>query len=315
MVSTAISAPVEDARTARYRQAERALWQHYGLAPSERFVEVGSPPIRIRVVEIGSGPPVLFAHGTAGSAPAFAALLSELRDHRCLLMDRPGFGLSSPMRYSADTFGRTIADLQRDVLDAMEIERADVVGHSIGDVFALRLALHHPGRIRRVVLLGAGPIVQEAGVPLPIRLIASPLGAIMVRLTKRQAVTRSMIRGSGHGPSLDDGRIPNVFIEWRTAVNRETDSMRHERAMVRTIVGGRGYRPELVFTDDELASIAQPTLMLYGTADSVGSPSVWTRVMGVMPNGRLSIMEGAGHMLWLDEPSRVASEMRSFLGR
>jgi pimeloyl-ACP methyl ester carboxylesterase len=315
MVSTAISALVEDARTARYRQAERAVWQHYGLAPTERFVEVGSPPIRIRVVEVGSGPPVLFAHGTAGSAPAFASLLSELRDYRCLLMDRPGFGLSSPIRYSADTFGRTIADLQRDVLDAIGIERADVVGHSIGDVFALRLALHHPRRIRRVVLLGAGPIVQEAGVPPPIRLIASPLGAIMVRLTKRQAVTRSMIRGSGHGPSLDDGRIPNVFIEWRTAVNRETDSMRHERAMVRTIVGGRGYRPELVFTDDELASIAQPTLMLYGTADSVGSPSVWTRVMGVMPNGRLSIMEGAGHMLWLDEPSRVASEMRSFLGR
>jgi pimeloyl-ACP methyl ester carboxylesterase len=313
MVSTATSATAEDARTARYRNAEQAVWQHYGLAPAERFIEVGSPPSRIRVVEVGSGPPVLFAHGTAGNAPAFASLLSEFRDFHCLLVDRPGFGLSSPMPYPADGFGRTIADLQRDVLDGLGIERADVVGHSIGDVFALRVALHHAGRIRRVVLLGAGPIVQEAGVPLAIRLIASPLGAVMGQLIKRRAATAAMIRGSGHSPSLDDGRIPDVFIDWRTAVNRETDSMRHEREMVRTIVAGRGYRADVVFTKAELAAITQPALMMYGTADAVGSPSLWTDVMDRMPRGTLSVVEGAGHMLWLDEPRRVGSEMREFL--
>jgi pimeloyl-ACP methyl ester carboxylesterase len=53
--------------------------------------------------------------------------------------------------------------------------------------------------------------------------------------------------------------------------------------------------------------------MLYGTADRVGSPSIWKRVMGVMPQGQLSVVEGAGHMLWLDEPGRVATEMRQFL--
>jgi pimeloyl-ACP methyl ester carboxylesterase len=135
----------------------------------------------------------------------------------------------------------------------------------------------------------------------------------MVRLIRRRRATISMIRGSGHGPSLDDGRIPESFVDWRTAVNRDTNSMRHERDMVRVVVSGRRYRPELTFTDTELASITQPTLMLYGTADSVGSRSVWTRVMDVIPNGRLSVVEGAGHMLWLDQPRRVASEMRSFL--
>lgn len=313
MTAATISAPREDARTARYRQAERELWTHYGLAPEERFVDVGSPPVRIRVVEVGSGPPVFVAHGTAGSGPVAAALLKELPDRRFLLMDRPGFGLSSPIRYSARTFKQTVADLQRDVLDAVGIERADVVGHSIGGVFALRLALAHPARVRRVMLLGAGAIVAEAGVPTIIRLMASPFGAIMVRLIRSRRATISMIRGSGHGPSLNDGRIPDVFVDWRTAVNRDTDSMSRERDMVRVVVSGRGYRPELTLTDTELAGITQPTLMLYGTADSVGSRSVWTRVMDVIPNGRLSVVEGAGHMLWLDEPHRVASETRSFL--
>jgi pimeloyl-ACP methyl ester carboxylesterase len=187
------------------------------------------------------------------------------------------------------------------------------IGHSIGANFALRLALHHPERVRRVVLLGAGPIVQEAGVPTPIRLIASPLGGIMTRLTRRRGVTMSMIRDSGHSPALADGRIPDVLLDWRVAVNRNTDSMWHEREMVRAIVERGQYRPELTFADSELAKIEQPTLMLYGTADSVGSPAIWQRVIDNMPNGQLTILDGGGHMVWLDDPAGVAHRTETFL--
>jgi 2-hydroxy-6-oxonona-2,4-dienedioate hydrolase len=313
MTSQAVASTRPAGRTERYRQAERALWDHYGLRPTERFVEVDEPAARIRVLEVGSGPPLFVVHGTFGNGPAFAALAREMPNRRLLLMDRPGFGLSSATDYRADTFGRVIADLQRAVLDKLAIDRVDVVGHSIGDVFALRFALHHPERVRRVILLGAGPIVQEAGVPTPIRLIASPLGAVMVRLSRRRGVTLSMIRGSGHGPALADGRIPDVCVDWRVAVNRETDSMSHERAMVRAIVDGSRYRPGVTFGDTELAAIQQPTLMLYGTADSVGSPAIWQRVMGGLPKGRLSIVDGAGHMVWLDDPAGVARRTESFL--
>ena len=80
---------LHDSRIDRYREAERVLWSRYGLQPTEHFVEVGSPPVRIRVLEIGAGPPLLFAHGTAGSGPAFASLIQELLDFRCLVFDRP----------------------------------------------------------------------------------------------------------------------------------------------------------------------------------------------------------------------------------
>ena len=156
-------------------------------------------------------------------------------------------------------------------------------------------------------------MVDAAGVPPIIRLIASPAGALFVRLTGNRAATRAMLRGNGHRPSLDNGRIPSAWIDWRTSVSRDTDSMRHERAMVQAIVLGRRYRSGLTMTEQELRSIHHPTLMLYGTSDPVGSPSVWMRVMGAMANGRLSLVEGAGHMVWLDEPGRVASEMRQFL--
>ena len=84
-----IAVPVnENRRISRYRMAERVLWEHYRLQPTERFFNLGKAGARIRVVEVGSGPPVLFAHGTAGSAPAFAPLISQLPGFRCLLFDR-----------------------------------------------------------------------------------------------------------------------------------------------------------------------------------------------------------------------------------
>jgi pimeloyl-ACP methyl ester carboxylesterase len=252
-------------------------------------------------------------HGTFGSGPAFAALAQAMPNRRLLLMDRPGFGLSSAIGYRPDSFGRVIADLQRSVLDGLALDRVDVVGHSIGAIFALRLALHHPERVRRVILLGAGPIVQEAGVPTPIRLVGSPLGAVMVRLMKRRGMVLSMIRGSGHGPALADGRVPDVLVDWRVAVNRDTDSMWHERAMVRAIVDGTRYRPGVTFSDADLATIRQPTLMVYGTADSLGSPTIWQEVMDSLPTGQLSVLDGAGHMVWLDDPAGVARQLESFL--
>jgi pimeloyl-ACP methyl ester carboxylesterase len=300
-------------RAERYRRAEREVWAHYGLQATERFVEVAEPAARIRIVEVGSGLPLFVVHGTFGNGPAFAALAREMPNHRLVLVDRPGFGLSSPITYRAETFAQVTADLQAAVLDGLALDRVDVVGHSIGANFALRLALHHPERVRRVVLLGAGPLVQDAGVPRVIRRIASPLGGMMVRLTRRRGVTLSMIRGSGHSAALGDGRIPDVVVDWRTSINRDTDSMWHERAMVRVLIDGAHYRPELTFADSELARIEQPILMFYGTADSVGSPAIWQRVMGGLPNGQLKILDGVGHMVWLDDAAGVARQTESFL--
>jgi pimeloyl-ACP methyl ester carboxylesterase len=311
--STARPSSPHDFRLHRYRETERVLWSEYGLRATEYFVEVGSPRVRIRVVEVGSGPPLLFAHGTAGSGPAFAPLIRELPNYRCIIFDRPGFGLSATVPYSVDSFGRTVADLQRDLLDVLGLPSADIVGHSIGGLFALRLAQHHPERVRRVVLLGAGPIVDAAGVPPIIRVIASPAGALFVRLIGRPRATKAMLRGNGHGPSLDSGRIPAAWVEWRTSVSRDTDSMHNERAMVQAIVAGSRYRPGLTMTEPELGAIPHPTLMLHGTREPVGSAQVWTHVLGAMPKGRLIIVDGAGHMVWLDEPVRVAREMQQFL--
>ena len=310
------SAPLAVAAAERYRAAERRLLEHYGLGPRERFVELRSPALRLRVVEVGSGWPVLFVPGTGGTGPYWGALVRELPGCHCIMLDRPGWGLSSPINYTAGGYAHTAADVLCGVLDALELERVAVVGASIGDVWALRLAARHPERVASVALLGGGPIVAEASTPAIIRLIASPLGAIMVRLPANAGRLRAMLRRVGHGESLDAGRIPDAYIDWRLAFERETDSMRNERDMVRAIVSARnGLRRGLPFEQSELAAIQASTLMVYGTCDPVGSTEIWRWTIGLLPRGELRLTDGAGHMPWLDDPTGVAGHVSRFLAK
>jgi pimeloyl-ACP methyl ester carboxylesterase len=306
------TATTADSRGERYRGAERELWDHYGLEPTERFVDLYSPAVRLRLLEVGSGTPLLFVHGTAGPG-SWPSLIHELPGFRSIVLERPGWGMSATVDFSAKEYKTLVANILRGALDSLGLDWAHVVGGSIGNVWALRLAAQHSSLVSRVVLLGGGPMVSEAGVPVFIRLLASPAGALMVRLPNNPSRLRSILRQLGHEASLDAGRIPDEFIAWRVAAVRETDSMRHEREMVRAIVRGRSYRRGLTLEEAELAAIGQPTLHVYGTADPVGSAELWARMAGVLPRGELHLVEGAGHMPWFDDAKRVAAAVSRFL--
>ena len=309
---TTIATAPTSTRSERYRAAENELWRSYGLQPRERFLDIDSPPARLRVLEVESGEPVLFVHGTVGPG-GWPSLICELPGFRAIVLDRPGWGMSSAIDYSQANYGALVADVLRGTLDALEIERAHMVGGSIGNVWALRLAERYPARVGRVVLLGSGPMVDEAGVPGFIRLLASPIGALMLRLPDKPDRVRSILRRSGHGASLDAGLIPDEFVDWRMALARETASMRNERRMVTAIVNGKSYRPGLTFDDTELAGIRRPILHVLGTTDHVGSVDVWRRFADRLPQAELHVVEQAGHMPWFDDPAGVARVVRGFL--
>jgi 2-hydroxy-6-oxonona-2,4-dienedioate hydrolase len=301
------------ARTERYRRAERAFWDHHGLAPAERFVKVGSPPVRLRVQELGSGEPVLFVNGTGGPGAYFAPLLGALHGLRCLVLDRPGWGLSAPVDFSGREYRTVVAELMGDTLDALGVDRAHVVGGSIGNLWALRLAQANPSRVDRLVLLGGGPLTAEIPVPRFIRLLRSPLGKVIVRVPEKPRMVARQLAGLGHATGGQPGQVPPTFVDWRQAMSRETDWRRHERDMVRCVVGRGGFVPGFVLQDAELAGIAHPTLMVYGTADPVGSVDIWRRFVGRIPGGELELVDGGGHMVWYDDPGRVGARVTQFL--
>jgi len=303
---------VPDGRLLRYRAAERALWAEHGLEPREHVVEVPELQARIRVQEVGSGRPLVFVPGTGGIGPYWAPLARQLSGFRCLLVDRPGWGPSDPVDYR----GRSLAEISATVLgavqDALDAPTVDVIGASVGNLWALGLAAQRPTAVRKVVLLGGAPW-REVPIPRFFKILASPLGAIIVRLPLSVAATASQVRAIGHGPSIDAGKL-DTFLDWRVSLTRETPSMRHERSMVKAYLGRGAWRPGFLPTDSELAKVQQPVRMLFGTADPNGTPAVWQRFVALLPNGSLELVDGAGHMAWWDDAARVGGSIEEFLG-
>lgn len=297
----------------RYLEAETALWDYFGLHPASKLIEGASQPT-IRIQEVGDGEPVVFVHGTGGAGAYFAPLIVGMDGFRCLILDRPGWGLSAPVDYSAGSYSEIVHEVLSAALDGLGIERAHLVGASIGNLWALRFAMAEPARVGRVVLLGGGPISPEVGVPPFIKLLRSPVGALMVRAPETRTVFRKQLAQMGHGESLEKERIPDAFVAWHLALTRHTWWARNERAMVRAIVDRRGYVHGLVPTPAEVASLEAKVLMIYGKADPIGSVATWRRFAGGMAGGSLELIEGGGHIVWLDDPQRVAAATVRHMG-
>ena len=128
---------MNDSSPAAYRAAEARLWQQYDLAPTEHFLRLPGLNTTVRVLEIGAGEPVLFVHGSPNAAPKWAPLVAQLAGTRCLLLDRPGCGLSAPVDYRGRDVRAFGADLLAQTLDALGLEQADVVASSLGGALAL----------------------------------------------------------------------------------------------------------------------------------------------------------------------------------
>jgi pimeloyl-ACP methyl ester carboxylesterase len=295
------------------RAAEAAVWARHGLAPVERLVDIAQPRLRLRALEVGRGRPIVLVHGTVGPAGWASFVEAMGGEYRFIVLDRPGWGGSDRLDYRHLDYHAITSDILRQVMDGLAIDRAVVVGGSIGDVWALSLAERYPTRVERVVLLGGGPLTWEVAPPAFIRLLASRLGAVVVRLPVSPARTRSILAESGHAASLAAGRIPDEFVAYRVAVSNRSPAMRDERGMIRDLIPNGAWRSDMPFDADVLRRISTPTLLVSGSHDNIGNPETWSRFVGVMPNGAFAGIEGAGHMPWFDAPDEVADRVRRFL--
>jgi pimeloyl-ACP methyl ester carboxylesterase len=145
-----------------------------------RFRTVSTRGGRISISEAGSGPAALMIHGLGATKVSFLPTLAALapNGHRAIAVDLPGFGDSDKpilASYDAPFFARSMTAL----LDALELDRVDVIGNSMGGRVALELALSAPERVNRVVLLAPALAWLRARPFAPyLRLVAPQLGLI-----------------------------------------------------------------------------------------------------------------------------------------
>ncbi len=302
---------------ARYREAERRLWEGVGVTPTEQRLHLGRTDVTVRVLEVGAGPPVLFVHGAGVSGSSWATLAGRLTGFRCILLDRPGMGLSDPLTtpLDADSLPRIGDALLVDVLDALGLQSAHLVATSFGGYFALRAAAAHPDRIGRMVQFSWPVGAPIARMPMVMRMQTIPvLGRLVSALPPSERMLRMGFRQIGHGASLEDGRISQELLDWLLALLRNTDTRRNEIRLTRSLVSLRhGIDPRVILSDGFLGTIRTPTHFIWGEKDPFGGEDTARRLVDQMPNAEYEIFRGAGHAPWLDDLDRAARSTTAFL--
>jgi pimeloyl-ACP methyl ester carboxylesterase len=237
------------------------------------------------------GETLLLLHGYSDSGLSFVPVLRALpQDWRLLAPDQRGHGDSErPLD------GYAIADLAADaaaLLDAAGVGAATVVGHSMGSLVAQQLALDHPERVARLVLVGGG----AHGATGEVEKMARDVAALV------DPVPDAFVREFQLGTLARE--IPAAFLEEAIAESRKLPA-RVWRALYAGIVG--------FDVRERLGRIACPTLLVWGSCDGIFGRAEQERLLLGIRGAALYVYEGAGHALHWEQPERFARDLREFV--
>jgi 2-hydroxy-6-oxonona-2,4-dienedioate hydrolase len=303
---------------AAYRAAEQRLWRSIGVAPIEQSIHLERNDVTVRIQEIGAGPPVLFIHGANTSGASWAKLAARIAGFRCLILDRPGTGLSQPLKRRIDSSSLPeIADtLVVDILDALRLSSAHVVATSLGGYVALRTAAAWPERVDRMVQFSWPVGAPIKSLPWVLRAMAIPgLGRMAASVPANERSTRLLFKRMGHAAKLKDGRITQADIDCYLALLRDTDTMRNEIGPARALISPIHGLDRIRLTDEALARVSCPTLFIWGAGDLFGGADTAQELVARIPGAELQLMPEAGHSPWLDDVDHCATAVSDFLRR
>lgn len=293
----------------RYRAAEARLWEEtVGVLPFERVIPLPGLGLRVRVLESGGGPPLLFIHGGPNAASTWAPLVAKLQGFRCILVDRPGCGLSDPPPHPIRSVRAFSASLVAELVESLDPGPAGLVASSFGSYSVLAHSAADAAMDLPTVHLGCPALVPGSRPPVRFLLRSVPgLRGVLLRLEPpTTANVLKSFRSMGHGASIDARRIPEAWIEWYAALLAGTGTRESDLAMFGRI------RPRDRLTALDLTKVAARTSFFWGTDDVFGGRPVAEAVSAMLPDTRLEMIEGAGHLPWIDAPSKAGRHVRAF---
>lgn len=298
----------------QYRLAEQALWQTVGLQPTEQRLRLGYTDTEVRVQEVGEGEPLLFIHGGPNAGSTWAPLVQRLPGHRCLLVDRPGTGLSEPFDVTPRNHREFASRFVSDVLDGMGVPTVDLVASSFGGMIGLYSAAATPERVGRMVQMACPAFAPGMKLPPFMRLISmGPVRRLLGALPPNPRATDMTLRQIGHGASLDAGRIPQWLGEWYEALMAHTDTMKNDGDMIGRFASVFGFDPRNDLAGEMLRSITVPTMFIWGEDDGFGGREVAEPLVASIPKATVTYLPESGHLPWFDFPEESAELIRSFL--
>ncbi|HZP27002.1 MAG TPA: alpha/beta hydrolase [Dehalococcoidia bacterium] len=257
----------------------------------ERRVSILDGRFKTRLMEAGQGEPLLFLHGAGGSAgwPPFLDDLSQ--QFHVYLPWHPGYSESEGLDHVDDVLDMVI--YYQDFLDAIGVESAHVIGHSMGGMFAAELAAMSPQRVRKLVLVAAAGLwLDETPIPDFFAMMPPELMPIIWHDPSSE-IARALLPD----PS-DQEAMGRAFIERAQSLSVATKFL--------WPIPDRGLAKRI-------HRIQAPTLLLWGESDRLIPPAYGKEFQSRIKGSQLIVLPECSHMLMLEQRQEFVRTVSEFL--
>jgi len=257
----------------------------------------------------GEGPAIVLIHGITGSSQTWNDVMPWLAErHTVLAPDLLGHGESAKPKgdYSLGAYASGV----RDLMIALDIDKATFVGHSLGGGIAMQLAYQFPERLDRLVLVSSGGLGPE--VNLVLRLTALPGAEFVLPLLVAQPlrnigrfVARSFgVLGLRPGPDLEE--VATGFASLGNVEARQ--AFIHSARSIIDLEGQRVQATDRLYLAQEV-----PSLLMWGDKDRMIPADHGRAAQKLMPGSRFELFRGAGHFPHRSDPRRFAELLQEFI--
>jgi pimeloyl-ACP methyl ester carboxylesterase len=262
-----------------------------------RFVSVDGVRTYYRVQ--GQGPALVLVHGLGSSHLTWAATTDALAErYTVYALDLPGFGYSDkPAGYAS---ARQAAAFVDRFLSAVGLERATLIGHSMGGTAALWLAAEHPARVGRLVLVNPAEIGESAAI---FRLLALPIvGDLLLKMTTPATMRMLMADPYVQKQVLTPGLAATYAgFSWTPGARR---------ALIEHV---RAYSADRAALRPRLRQVGQPALIVWTDRDPYFHLALGHVLLAALPSARLEVIPDAGHLPQEEQPAHFSRIVRDWL--
>jgi pimeloyl-ACP methyl ester carboxylesterase len=295
------------------RAAEGRLFARYDVSLTEHLLDlkVEGSALRIRVLEAGSGPPVVLLHPAFWFAAQWVPLLSHIPNRRLLCVDLPGHGLSGEVDYRKHDLRHHTVAMLRQLWSELGLAATPVLGNSLGGMAALHLAFDEPSLVSHVVIFGQNVALPGGRIEFIPPLLTLPgVCRLLLSLPSSPKLSRTISKPALGPAAL--AQTPEEMFEIHYLASRRPEVARSLSTLLRAVLRWRTVRPNLVLAESELAGLIQRVRFIWGKDDMAGGPEIGERAAELMRDAAIAIYPG-GHCQQLDDPERCGKFVSEFL--
>ena len=296
----------------KYKESRAQLFKNEGIEAQSKFVSTPGPVEKIHYLQLGSGDPLIIVHGGLSHSSEWYNILHPLsQKFNLYVVDRPGHGLSDPIDYRGMDYRQSAVDFLRSFMDALGLNKANILANSMGGYFSICFAMDYPERVDNLILIGA-PAGMNLWVPY------------MLRVMGISGLNRFLMTTVGKPKISEVKRIHKQILVY-SIENLSEDYFEHSyysqllpasvitySTMLESVLTLGGWKKDL-YIGDRLHKLKMPVGFIWGDKDAFESPESGIQKVKSIENHSFEIIKNAGHCPWLDQPEKCTSTILKML--